>query len=105
MRAQKLIGGLGGERVRWETMVVELGKSAHTVLGDALLAAAYVTYLPPFLASNRAQILVEWKQHMKEASISYSEPFALNSAYPDPASIRRWHLNGILGVMRVKTNH
>lgn len=41
VRAHKLIGGLGGERVRWEQMVVDLGRSANTVLGDALLAAAY----------------------------------------------------------------
>jgi hypothetical protein len=41
VRAHKLIGGLGGERVRWEQMVVDLGKSSHTVLGDALLGAAY----------------------------------------------------------------
>ena len=43
-----LIGGLGGERVRWEQMVVDLGKSANTVLGDALLAAAYLFLLPLF---------------------------------------------------------
>jgi dynein heavy chain len=45
VRAHKLIGGLGGERVRWEQMVVDLKKSANTVLGDTLLAAAYPFYI------------------------------------------------------------
>lgn len=40
-------------------------------------------------------MLADWKQHMKEASISYTEPFVLSSAYSTPPAIRNWHLHGI----------
>jgi hypothetical protein len=50
--------------------------------------------MPPFPATQRAHILAEWKKHLKESNISYSEPFMLSSAFSDAASIRKWHLHG-----------
>jgi dynein heavy chain len=50
--------------------------------------------MAPFPANNRANILAKWKQHLKETSISYTEPFMLSSAFSDPTSIRKWHLHG-----------
>jgi hypothetical protein len=38
-RADKLIGGLGGERSRWSVTVQQLQVDLHNVVGDVVLAA------------------------------------------------------------------
>lgn len=38
-RADKLIGGLGGERTRWSATVQQLQSDLHNVVGDVVLAA------------------------------------------------------------------
>jgi dynein heavy chain len=43
-RADKLIGGLGGERVRWQATVDQLGKDLVNVVGDVAIAASTIAY-------------------------------------------------------------
>lgn len=38
-RADKLIGGLGGERSRWESTVAQLDKDMVNVVGDVVVAS------------------------------------------------------------------
>ncbi len=38
-RADRLLGGLGGEKVRWQQTVVRLGKMMECVVGDVIVAA------------------------------------------------------------------
>lgn len=38
-RADKLIGGLGGERSRWAATVQQLGADLHNIVGDVLMVA------------------------------------------------------------------
>ena len=52
-RAAELISGLGGEKTRWTEGTQALAESAAHVVGDALIAAAYVAYLGPFSAAFR----------------------------------------------------
>jgi hypothetical protein len=52
-RADKLIGGLGGERVRWQATVEQLGADLHNVVGDVLVAAGCIAYSGPFTPTYR----------------------------------------------------
>ena len=45
VRAEKLMGGLGGERSRWEISVSNLALSYKNVIGDILLSSGIVAYL------------------------------------------------------------
>ena len=47
-RADKLIGGLGGERVRWQATVSQMGLDMVNVVGDVVVAAGSIAYLGPF---------------------------------------------------------
>lgn len=58
-RAGELISGLGGEKARWTQVTKTLAESAANVVGDALLAAAYISYLGPFSASFRCVVYSE----------------------------------------------
>lgn len=52
-RAQKLIGGLGGERARWSATADSLDAQYGALTGDALLGAATLSYLGAFTAQFR----------------------------------------------------
>ena len=52
-RADKLIGGLGGERQRWEGTVAKLGQDMSNVVGDVLVASGMIAYSGPFTPAYR----------------------------------------------------
>jgi len=52
-RAEKLIGGLGGEKERWTVNARELGEKYFNITGDVLLSAAVVAYLGAFTVNFR----------------------------------------------------
>lgn len=47
-RADKLIGGLGGEKIRWEETVQNLTLGMENVVGDMVVAAGSIAYSGPF---------------------------------------------------------
>ena len=59
-RAEKLIGGLGGEKHRWTEAAKNFQKIYDNLLGDVLLSAAFVAYLGPFTLAFRDQCIAEW---------------------------------------------
>jgi len=52
-RAEKLIGGLGGEKDRWTENARVLGENYFNITGDVLLSAAVVAYLGAFTVKFR----------------------------------------------------
>ena len=52
-RAEKLIGGLGGEKTRWTDSAESLAKQYINITGDVLLSAAVVAYLGAFTVDFR----------------------------------------------------
>ena len=55
-RAQQLLGGLGGEKIRWQATVEKLNADYVKLQGDVAVAAGSVAYLGPFTASYRDKI-------------------------------------------------
>lgn len=53
IRAEKMIGGLEGERTRWTETVANLTKQQEMLIGDCLIAAGMVSYAGPFTAFYR----------------------------------------------------
>jgi len=52
-RAEKLIGGLGGEKERWTVNARMLGDKYFNFTGDVLLSAGVVAYLGAFTVNFR----------------------------------------------------
>ena len=68
-RAEKLIGGLGGEKDRWTDNAKVLGEKYINITGDVLLSSAVVAYLGAFTVDFR-QVSIHLQ---KESTIlSYS---------------------------------
>merc|ERR1711871_604654 len=55
-RAEKLIGGLGGEKARWTEAAEDLGVKYTMCTGDVLLSAAMVAYLGAFTLAFRERL-------------------------------------------------
>merc|ERR1719440_1948720 len=56
-RASALVGGLEGERVRWEGSIAGLNANIDNLVGDCLLAAAFLSYCGPFDSEYRYELL------------------------------------------------
>jgi dynein heavy chain, axonemal len=52
-RAEALIGGLGGEKLRWTQAATDLSIQYENLTGDILLSSAIVAYLGAFTAAFR----------------------------------------------------
>lgn len=55
-RAEALIGGLGGEKVRWTQAALDLGVQYENLTGDILLSSGVVAYLGAFTVAFRQVI-------------------------------------------------
>ncbi|XP_059479374.1 dynein axonemal heavy chain 3-like [Neocloeon triangulifer] len=94
-RAEKLIGGLGGERTRWSELAASLEGRLDNVTGDVLLAAATVTYLGGLSKNQRESITKKWSAQLDVLGVAHSDPFNLATCLGDPVTIREWHMRGL----------
>ena len=93
-RAGQLIGGLGGEKVRWQESAVELNKSLVNLVGDMCLAAGCLAYLGPFTAQYRRRIVDKWVHICQDLHIPCGE-FTLLKALAVPVVLRGWQIDGL----------
>lgn len=95
IRAEQLIGGLGGEKTRWSEKAADLHMSLGNVIGDVLLSAGCIAYLGFFSTEVRVEILKSWNQLCVEKRISCTDNFSLANILGDPMQIRQWSLCGL----------
>ncbi|XP_019911214.2 dynein heavy chain 1, axonemal [Esox lucius] len=95
VRADKLIGGLADEKVRWRETVQHLEYMINNVSGDVLLAAGYVAYLGPFTGEYRASMADEWLRGFKRLEVPHTEAPSLVSTLGDKVKIRSWQIAGL----------
>ena len=89
-RAEKLIGGLGGEMQRWTVTTRLLASGLVNLVGDTLLGAAFITFLGPFPRAFREVLLEKWQTMITQHGVNNSQSFNLISMFSDPVSIREW---------------
>ena len=94
-RAEELIGGLGGEKIRWTQAAQDLGIQYDNLTGDVLLSASIVAYLGAFTAAFRQEQLVDWCKMVESKNISRSKHFSLVNTLGDPVKIRSWNIAGL----------
>ncbi|KNC96829.1 uncharacterized protein SPPG_07663 [Spizellomyces punctatus DAOM BR117] len=95
IRAEQLIGGLGGEKDRWTEAASSLSAIYNNLTGDVLLAAAVIAYLGAFTSAYRQVCLGEWNQLCVASGIPCSSTFSLVSTLGDPIQLRAWSLAGL----------
>ncbi|CAB3363479.1 Hypothetical predicted protein [Cloeon dipterum] len=94
-RAEKMIGGLGGERSRWSELAASLEGRLDNVTGDVLLAAATVTYLGGLSEKQRQDMTVKWSNELDRLGVLHTKPFSLAACLGDSITIRDWQMSGL----------
>ncbi|XP_072006034.1 dynein axonemal heavy chain 2 [Engystomops pustulosus] len=94
-RAGTLVTGLAGEKTRWEETVKGLEQDLGFLVGDCLLASAFLSYMGPFLSSYREEILSIWSKEVREMLVPCSPQFSLTTFLSSPTMVREWTLQGL----------
>eukprot|EP00744_Colponema_vietnamica_P000902 GILI01001554.1.p1 GENE.GILI01001554.1~~GILI01001554.1.p1 ORF type:complete len:2075 (+),score=684.51 GILI01001554.1:415-6225(+) len=94
-RAQKLIGGLGGEKDRWTDTVTKLSHRYSLLPGDCIVSAGMVAYGGPFTASYRAEMEQLWRTALEKQGIEATEHVTMRHVLGDAVKIRAWNIAGL----------
>ncbi|TNN52942.1 Dynein heavy chain 10, axonemal [Liparis tanakae] len=94
--ADKLISGLSSENIRWTQDLEELKQRRVRLLGDCLIAAAFLSYVGAFSWDFRNEMVYNvWVKDVQERSIPLSQPFKVESLLTDEVEISRWGSEGL----------
>ncbi|KAM4844901.1 dynein axonemal heavy chain 2 isoform 2-T2 [Thomomys bottae] len=95
-RAGMLVSGLAGEKARWEETVQGLEEDLGYLVGDCLLAAAFLSYMGPFLTNYRDEIVNQiWIRKIWELQVPCSPRFAIENFLTNPTKVRDWNIQGL----------
>ncbi|KAM9335593.1 LOW QUALITY PROTEIN: dynein axonemal heavy chain 2 [Symphorus nematophorus] len=94
-RADKLVTGLAGERIRWEERVVGLEENMGYLVGDCLLAASFLSYMGPFLSNYRDELLAIWMKEVRDLGIPCTPGFSFAVFLSKPTAVREWNIQGL----------
>merc|ERR1719498_1825792 len=102
-RAAALVDGLAGEKVRWEISVGKFEGQITTLVGDCMIAAAFLSYGGPFGAVYRSDLVENrWVAPVKEFQLPFSSDFTFASADATAGSfmakatdVRDWNMQGL----------
>lgn len=94
-RAEKLIGGLGGERVRWTQAAENLQTLFDHLAGDILVSCAIMAYLAPYTLPIRTRMIDEWRDLVIKLQMPHSEQFVFKDILGTDIKIQNWCIAGL----------
>jgi dynein heavy chain len=89
-RGDKLISGLAGEKLRWEATIDDLADQFEQTVGNCLLSAAFMSYCGPFPADYRQELVLAWKDMVKEEKIPHNTKYDFPTFMASEAQARAW---------------
>ncbi|KAK6094055.1 dynein heavy chain [Batrachochytrium dendrobatidis] len=78
-RSMRVLDNLSSERGRWEESRESFGQQMETLVGDVLLASAFLAYAGYYDQKDRMNLLQTWKNQMQSAGVRYN----LNLSLPE----------------------
>lgn len=94
--ANRLVGGLADENTRWASNVVQYSAERETMIGDALVSSAFVSYIGPFSANFRSKLWKdEWLPDISERKIPVTEGIDPLAVLATPADQAVWKGEGL----------
>eukprot|EP00741_Cyanophora_paradoxa_P024938 tig00000056_g24072.t1 len=95
-RAEKLVSGLAGERTRWEQSIANFEQQIAALVGDCLVAAAFLSYAGPFNSEYREELVQRtWLRHVRELQLPCSPDFSFTNFLAEPTDVRFWNIQGL----------
>ena len=93
--ASALIDGLGGEKERWTQQSKEFQAQIKCLVGDVLLASAFLSYAGPFNQEFQLVLMKAWKKEMVQRDIPQSDNLNLIEMLTDSVTVGEWNLQGL----------
>ncbi|XP_024136867.1 dynein heavy chain 10, axonemal isoform X4 [Oryzias melastigma] len=94
--ADKLVLGLTFESERWTKDLEHLKQQHACLLGDCLIAAAFLSYAGAFSWDFRTNMVYDkWTQDVKQKGIPLSHPFKIENFLSGEVEISRWGSGGL----------
>ncbi|XP_076826869.1 dynein axonemal heavy chain 11 [Brachyhypopomus gauderio] len=96
--ANRLVGGLQSENVRWSKAELELQTQQETLCGDVSLAAAFVCYAGYFTQPYRQQLMENtWKPFFRRLTppVPLTEGLDPVPLLAEHATVASWHNQGL----------
>ncbi|TPX70381.1 hypothetical protein SpCBS45565_g01824 [Spizellomyces sp. 'palustris'] len=98
--ANRLVGGLASENVRWNEAVAKFKEQEKTLAGDVLMSAAFVSYVGCFSKRYREELLQDyWFKFLKDESNPYKIPLSEGldplNILTSSAEIAKWNNEGL----------
>lgn len=88
------MNALGSESVRWAQSIVDLDASLEVLIGDVLMASAFVSYVGPFNKKFRVEIMTGcFLPFFKEKQIPMTEGGNPLNILTTPAQVATWNNN------------
>lgn len=93
--ASALIDGLGGEKERWTQQSKAFQAQIQRLVGDVLLASAFLSYAGPFNQDYRQLLMSSWKKELIQRNVPLSDSLNMVEMLTDSATIGEWNLQGL----------
>uniref|UniRef100_W5L8L0 Dynein axonemal heavy chain 17 n=1 Tax=Astyanax mexicanus TaxID=7994 RepID=W5L8L0_ASTMX len=96
--ANRLVGGLASENVRWAEAVNNFKQQERTLCGDVLLITAFVSYLGYFTKRYRHELMDNtWKPYLSQLKVPIPVTPGLDplSMLMDDADVAAWQNEGL----------
>ncbi|OON14709.1 ATPase family protein, partial [Opisthorchis viverrini] len=93
--ASTLIGSLGEEQVRWTEQSKSFEQQITSLVGDVLVATAFLSYCGPFNQEFRQTFILSWLREVRIRRIPGSPSVNLISMLTDQTQLGEWNLQGL----------
>ncbi|KAJ1555489.1 Dynein heavy chain 8, axonemal, partial [Nowakowskiella sp. JEL0078] len=93
--ATALISGLKGEKDRWTIQSKEFAERIGRLVGDILLATAFLSYSGPFNQAFRVQLMNDWIRDMSKRKIPHTDNLDIIGLLVDSTTIGEWNIQGL----------
>ena len=94
--ANRLIGGLAGERKRWEEQSESFSDEIRRLAGDVALACAFITYVGPYNAEFRKFLQNDlYYKDCLAKGVPVTEDLNISNFLVDEATVGDWGVEGL----------
>uniref|UniRef100_A0A146LY58 Dynein heavy chain 5, axonemal n=3 Tax=Lygus hesperus TaxID=30085 RepID=A0A146LY58_LYGHE len=93
--ATALINGLGGEKIRWTQQSKEFKEQLGRLVGDVLLATAFLSYCGPYNQQFRANLLTNWTEILEGHEIPFTVNLNVINMLVESSTVSEWTLQGL----------
>lgn len=94
-RSMKLIDNLTSERYRWKSSIDKFGIERERLIGNSLLAAAFLVYAGTFDQKGRELLISKWKLKLTNANIPFDNSLSVSGYLANGGEILRWQNSGL----------